>query len=164
MSEPLDSIERKPVKLDAKPQASTTLSLDTNLLLEEFKLVCEESRFTMTRYMQMLAIYVFLIGLIVRELAHGQGHLRVSILTVIAIVVSLIACFGAKMFRSMAYHYLDRAALIADELKVQRPHPMVWGYWAGMTAFWTVIVLASVFAFLWFAVLSTASPAGTANG
>lgn len=87
----------------------------------------------MTRYIQMLAIAAPVIGLLLREMFLALEIVTVGLWVVVATLLNGLLLYGARRFRSMAYHTLDRLALLSDHLGMQRPYPMMWGYRGGLS-------------------------------
>jgi hypothetical protein len=131
------------------PETSTEIPKEPKYALEEYKILVEEARFTMTRYMQMFALYIILISLFTGELIKAS-ELSVMILITSSVTILNIAVFyGAIWFRSMAYHNLNRLVLLSEYFHMQKPHPMDWGYRGGVTAIVAVQVVA-IGSLIWF--------------
>jgi len=116
----------------SRATVKTELPVTKELSLDEWKACLEEGRFAMTRYMQMLAIYVAFTGLLFRELFAASELPLIIMWFSVAAVLNGLVYYAAVWFRSMAYHNLDRAELLANHLGLQAPHPMLWGYWLGL--------------------------------
>jgi hypothetical protein len=128
-----------------KPQPSSDITDDMKLVLEEFKVVSEEARNIMTRYVQMLALYVAVVGFLAPEMVNKKS-IETNLLWLSGI--SLLnggAYVAARRFRNMAYHYLDRLDILAKHLKFQKPHPMIWGYKVGVRLFFGVQIIVTAY-------------------
>lgn len=128
------------------PVAIQLVDLPENeqILLEEYKLIVAERRFIMTRYMQSLIFYPVVMGYAFKELLSAPS-LRASVLfSLFMIGVNSVYWYAANRFRSMAYHALDREMILAKHLHTQLPHPMIWGYHAGVSAFTFTFILVGV--------------------
>ena len=120
------------------PESSKEIRQDPELALEEYKILTTEAQFVMTRYMQMLALYLFAIGALVSELVQAPD-LTITVLWIVGLtILNFGAFYGARRFRSMAYHSLNRLALLAEHFRMQKPHPMIWGNRAGVGVFLSV--------------------------
>ncbi len=117
--------------LEDKPIAKSDLPARVNIL-EEYKLLTEESRFVMTRYIQALGLYLALIGFGVKEVLSTPANEISLIIAVFITCFNGLGYYGARKFKGMAYHALNRQALLADHLDMQRPYPMTWGYRSGI--------------------------------
>ncbi len=121
--------------LSKKPVARDDYPLDNKQILEEYKLLIEERRFVMTRYMQGIAIYLALMGFAIKEIVSIPSFTIATLLGIFVSCLNILTYYGAVCFRSMAYHALNREAILADRLKMQRPHPLIWGYYGGIIGF-----------------------------
>lgn len=116
----------------------------TTLLLEEYKVLVDQSRFVMTRYMQAIAIYMALIGFSLKEVvAVNKPHIMFVLLTII-FCLNFVAYYAAIHFRRMAYHALDKQTEVANKLSFQPPYPMAWGFYAGIVLV-TLVQIAIIF-------------------
>lgn len=122
------------MKLEDKPVARSEAP-DEDKILEEYKILVEESRFVMTKYMQALGLYLALMGFGVKEILSASSAEYTIIITFLMSCLNVLTYYGANKFRSMAYHSLVRQTILADYLKMQHPHAMVWGYYAGIACF-----------------------------
>ncbi len=130
-----------------KPLPRTDVPRD-NLVLEEYKVIVEESRFVMSRYMQALIIHIALMGFAAKEIAAAPTGAIALTLALAVFVLNFGAYYGAVCFRSMAYHALNRQAVLADNLGIQRPHPMIWGYYLGLGSITISEICLLVFMYL----------------
>ncbi|TXT19440.1 MAG: hypothetical protein FD138_4337 [Planctomycetota bacterium] len=122
------------MKIEPQPRLKTDTP-SSDRILDEYKILVDERRFVMTQYVQSLALYIALVGLALREsLATNQIDLSIAV-TIFVTCMNFAYWYGARQFRSMAHHALNREALLADVLGFQHPHPMLWGYYCGISAF-----------------------------
>lgn len=101
---------------------------DPNVALEEFKSVVAERRFVMTSYMQAIAFYIALVGFVGGQYFAVRTKPEHLFLLAFMLVVNTLAWLGARKFRALADHAIDREAALARDLRVQPPYPLVWGY------------------------------------
>ena len=124
------------------------LPTNEQLILAEYKLIVKERRFVMTRYIQSLIVYPVIMGYSFKELLAAQSPLASVLFSIFMISANSVYWYLANHFRSMAYHALNRETVIAHRLKLQYPHPMIWGYRAGVSAFVIAYLLVGVILFL----------------
>jgi hypothetical protein len=123
------------MELGSEPEAKGLIeNEDKEILLEEYRQLVGERRFVMTRYMQTLIFYPVVMGYSFVELVSFQSRFTAALIAVFMLVANTIFLYGADKFRSMAYHALNREAVIAHHLRTQKPHPMLWGYYFGIAA------------------------------
>ncbi len=116
----------------ADPSTMPEAPEDNHVLLEEYKIVVEDRRFAITRFMQGVAFYLAIIGLVAREYFQlGTDKARLFFL-LFAFTVNCVAWLAAGRFKSMAEHALYRESLLAEKLRVQAGHPLTWGYTLSM--------------------------------
>lgn len=134
------------MELKSKPVSSTELPCNENTI-EEYKALSEECRFVMAKYMQGLVVYLALMAFGIKELISAKSIEQVIYIPFILTIYNALAFYAAKKFRSMAYHALNRKAILADILKFQRPHPMIWGYYIGILS---ILILQATIISIWF--------------
>ena len=117
--------------LEEKPISRFDLPAPGKIIIE-YKALVEESRFVMTRYIQALGLYLALTGFGVREILSAPSKEISLIIVVFITCFNVLGYYGARKFKSMAYHALNRQALLSDHLNIQRPYPMIWGYRSGI--------------------------------
>ena len=135
---------------ELSPQLSQNLGakvVNQDLLIEEFKHVTAEVQFIVVRYMQAGALYLAFVAFATKELLTSTEGSMLLVLFSCLSVFNCVALYVVSQFRSMAYHSLERQGVLADELRFQRPHHMVWGYYCGV-----ISVLFSELA--WFVIAS----------
>jgi hypothetical protein len=118
--------------LQSKPIPEDKILSSEEMVLEEYKLIVSERRFIMVRYMQSLIFYPVIFAYAFRELIYAQTVWTTIVVAVFIFFINAAYLYGAINFRSMAYHALNREMILAEHLKVQLPHPMIWGYYAGI--------------------------------
>ncbi len=119
------------MKYAYKPISNEELP-EKDLILEEYKILSEQSRFIMTRYMQALIVHLAFMGYVLVQLSNSPSKKMSIIITTVVLLVNIVSFYAASWFKSMAYHSLNRQAILADTLGFQRPHPMIWGYYGGI--------------------------------
>lgn len=97
-------------------------------VIEELKIVVEERRFVITRYMQAMAFYIALVAFGGGQYFQAPGKPEKLFILLLMFTINTLAWLGAKQFRAMAYHALDRETLLAPEVHFQGPYPLIWGY------------------------------------
>ncbi|HVG20208.1 MAG TPA: hypothetical protein VNI02_14255 [Blastocatellia bacterium] len=112
--------------------------------MEEYKIIVSERRFIMTRYMQSLIFYPVIMGYSFKELLGSQSRWSLVLFAIFMVLVNTAFFYSAINFRSMAYHALDREMILADHLGVQRPHPMIWGYYTGIYGLTVAYILVII--------------------
>jgi hypothetical protein len=120
------------MRLPRKPTGEDRILSDKEIVLEEYKLIVSERRFIMARYMQSLIFYPVIFAYAFRELLYAPTIAATIMIGIFMFSINTAYLYAAHNFRSMAYHALDREMILANHLKVQHPHPMIWGYYAGI--------------------------------
>ncbi len=119
------------MKIVYKPVPRKDLPVE-GLVLEEYKMVAEESRFVMTRYMQAVVIHIALMGFVAKEIIAEKTTAIALTIALSVFILNFGGYYCAGRFRSMAFHALNRETVLADHLGFQQPHAMVWGYYIGL--------------------------------
>lgn len=104
----------------------------TTVQLEEYKQIVAERRFVMTSYMQAIGLYLALSGFALREVVTAEVPLIRCLLASAITFLNGVAVFAAFRFKSMAMHAITREEYIAMRWSIQRPHSLMWGFWAGL--------------------------------
>ena len=113
-------------------ESEESIVQDTQLLLEEYKVLVDQNRFVMTRYMQAAAIYIALIGFSLKEVITVDQLTIMLILSTLISLLNFVGYYIAIHFRGMAYHTLNKQTEVANKLNFQPPYPLIWGYYSGI--------------------------------
>lgn len=116
-----------------KPKGALKQTSNKELLLAEHKHLAAEAQFVMTRYMQAIALYLALTGFAMKEFLATGSYVVVFVLFCALSALNCVGVYSVGQFRTMAYYSLERQALVAEALEFQRPHHMIWGYFAGLS-------------------------------
>jgi len=109
-----------------------SLARDKEVILEEYRVIVAERRFIMTRYMQSMTFYVVVMGYSFAQFLAATSISASIVYALFMLLVNTAFVFGARNFRKMAYHAINREAILARRLGVQYPYPMMWGYQTGI--------------------------------
>jgi len=113
---------------DAKEDNKESSQADREVMLTELASLQEERRFVFHRYMEALGIYLAIVGFTGGKYFEATPDVRFFLLGFLSLVNAL-GWLGARQFRGLAYHGITRENILSDRLGVQRPYPLLWGYW-----------------------------------
>jgi len=112
--------------------------------LEEYKILVEERRFMMTRYMQAFALYLAIISLTLREFLLATTPLHFVSLWVFLTFIHTLAIWGSLQFRKFTNSAIEREATLAQKLNFLRAGSLEWGYGFSFCFFVLAEVLVTV--------------------
>lgn len=115
-----------------KSFTNDTLPKNDDLAIEEYKLLFDERRFIMTRYMQGIVVYIAVVAFIARDFFSLTDESIKYLFLVGMTVVNCIAFYSSHKFLKMVHHALNREAILADHLGLQKSLPLTWGYRGGI--------------------------------
>ena len=107
-------------------------------MLEELKLVAEDRRYYVSRYLQAATFYFAIAGLGFNTLLNVSDKTVLFVLTILVEVINILVFFAAGKFRDIVYHSLNRETELAKKLNHQPPHQLMWGYYLGIMIVLTI--------------------------
>lgn len=123
--------------IKSKPEPERSV----DLVLEEYKLLVEERRFIMTRYMQAFAVYLTVVGLSIKGIIGTVKQDEQLYLLALVTSFNFIGALAATYFAKMAKHCMMREIDNARLLGFQEPSNHAWGYWVILLIFFTIEII-----------------------
>ncbi len=120
----------------------------TDLVLEEYKILVDERRFIMTRYMQAFAVYLTIIGLSLKGILEATEQDERYFLFALVTMFNIVGFFAARYFAKMAMYCMERESYNAKILGYLGPGNHAWGYWIMLSIFIVIEAIVGCVVFL----------------
>ena len=116
---------------------------ENKLKLEELKIVFDQKKFFVSRYLQAAAFYFAISGLALNMLINITDKLLTLLITSFCLILNLLVLKMAGKFRDVVYHYLNREKILCEDLSYAEPAELIWGYTIG-----SVLIVVIMISFL----------------
>ncbi|MCK9211048.1 MAG: hypothetical protein M0P61_09460 [Ignavibacteriaceae bacterium] len=119
--------QTKPLKTTNENKSSP--NDDYKNTIELYKIILEERRSIMAKYIQALAIYLGLTGFVLEKLFFRDGTNSKYPVIAFMTVTNFLAFFAIGYFKKMAKNIFHAEIKVAEKLKMEVTPNLYWGYW-----------------------------------